>query len=205
MPEETCTLLQEAAQIVNSRPIVGACGLKRNLSDFLKGRPSTGVPSVKFRLAYSWLSISERCKKPKKSSGTDGAGYIPSLLKQKKGTSTDKMYEGEMSSYKKMRQQLDRHINMGRVTKVLAGLDLRVRSADIEYRAPGESKFRITTKLINKLVLIIPVEEQTLEEEYKARECEHEKESLPPTLEQILEGKEQVPGVLKHRRLCYKR
>jgi hypothetical protein len=109
-----------------------------------------------------------------------------------------------MSSYKKMRQHLDnRHINIGRVTKVLAGLDLRVRSADIEYRAPGESKFRITTKLIHKLVLI-PVEEQTLEEEYKARECEHEKETLPPTLEQILEEKEQVPGVLKHRRLCYK-
>jgi hypothetical protein len=35
-----------------------------------------------------------------------------------------------------------------------------VRAADIEYKLPGESVFRTTTRPIHKLVLIVPVEEQ---------------------------------------------
>ncbi len=35
-----------------------------------------------------------------------------------------------------------------------------MRAADIEYKLPGESVFRTTTRLIHKLVLVIPVEEQ---------------------------------------------
>ncbi len=38
--------------------------------------------------------------------------------------------------------------------------DGKVRAADIEYKLPGESVFRITTRPIHKLVLIIPIEEQ---------------------------------------------
>jgi hypothetical protein len=37
---------------------------------------------------------------------------------------------------------------------------LEVRAADIEYKLPGESVFRITTRPIHKLVLVVPVEEQ---------------------------------------------
>ncbi len=35
-----------------------------------------------------------------------------------------------------------------------------MRAADIEYKLPGESVFRTTTRPIHKLVLVIPVEEQ---------------------------------------------
>jgi hypothetical protein len=35
-----------------------------------------------------------------------------------------------------------------------------VRAADIEYKLPGESVFRTTTRPIHKLVLIVPIEEQ---------------------------------------------
>jgi hypothetical protein len=38
------------------------------------------------------------------------------------------------------------------------------QSADVEYKVPGESKFRVSTRPIHKLVLIDPVEEQTMEE-----------------------------------------
>jgi hypothetical protein len=38
--------------------------------------------------------------------------------------------------------------------------DGKVRAADIEYKLPGESVFRTTTRPIHKLVLVIPVEEQ---------------------------------------------
>jgi hypothetical protein len=47
-----------------------------------------------------------------------------------------------------------------KVVKVHAGTDGKVRAADIEYKLPGESVFRITTRPIHKLVLVIPVEEQ---------------------------------------------
>ncbi len=47
-----------------------------------------------------------------------------------------------------------------KVIKVHASSDDKVRAADIEYKLPGESVFRTTTRLIHKLVLVIPVEEQ---------------------------------------------
>ncbi len=40
--------------------------------------------------------------------------------------------------------------------------DGKVRAADIEYKLPGESVFRTTTRPIHKLVLVVPVEEQAV-------------------------------------------
>ncbi len=50
-----------------------------------------------------------------------------------------------------------------KVVKVHASSDDKVRAADVEYKLPGESVFRTTTRPIHKLVLVIPVEEQGLE------------------------------------------
>jgi hypothetical protein len=47
-----------------------------------------------------------------------------------------------------------------KVVKVHVGTDGKVRAADVEYKLPGESVFRMTTRPIHKLVLIIPMEEQ---------------------------------------------
>jgi hypothetical protein len=47
-----------------------------------------------------------------------------------------------------------------KVVKVHTSTDGKVRAADIEYKLPGESVFRMTTRPIHKLVLIIPIEEQ---------------------------------------------
>ncbi len=52
-----------------------------------------------------------------------------------------------------------------RVTKVHVGTDGKVRAADIEYKIPGEVLFRSITRPIHKLVLIVPVEEQVIEED----------------------------------------
>jgi hypothetical protein len=46
---------------------------------------------------------------------------------------------------------------------VHASTDDKVRAADVEYKLPGESVFRTTTRPIHKLVLVVPVEEQNLE------------------------------------------
>ncbi len=47
-----------------------------------------------------------------------------------------------------------------KVVRVHVSTDGKVRAADIEYKLPGESVFRMTTRPIHKLVLIIPIEEQ---------------------------------------------
>jgi hypothetical protein len=47
-----------------------------------------------------------------------------------------------------------------KVTKVQTSTDGKVRAADIEYKLPGESVFRTTTRPIHKLVLVVPIEEQ---------------------------------------------
>ncbi len=47
-----------------------------------------------------------------------------------------------------------------KVTKVHTSMDGKVRAADIEYKLPGESVFRTTTRPIHKLVLVVPIEEQ---------------------------------------------
>jgi hypothetical protein len=48
-----------------------------------------------------------------------------------------------------------------KVIKVHTSTDGKVRAADIEYKLPGESVFRVTTRPIHKLVLVVPIEEQT--------------------------------------------
>jgi hypothetical protein len=50
-----------------------------------------------------------------------------------------------------------------KVVRVHASADDKVRAADVEYKLPGESVFRTTTRPIHKLVLVVPVEEQNLE------------------------------------------
>jgi hypothetical protein len=65
------------------------------------------------------------------------------------------------------------------VVSVHTGLDGKVRSADVEYKIPGESKVRVTTSPIHKLILLVPVEEQTLgEEEIPEGTVEEEEDPL---------------------------
>ncbi len=49
-----------------------------------------------------------------------------------------------------------------KVVKVHTSADGKVRAADIEYRLPGESVFRTTTRPIHKLILVVPAEEQAI-------------------------------------------
>jgi hypothetical protein len=47
---------------------------------------------------------------------------------------------------------------------VHVGSDGEVRAADVEYKVSRESKIRVTTRPIHKLVLVVPMEEQTMED-----------------------------------------
>ncbi len=57
-----------------------------------------------------------------------------------------------------------------------------MRAADIEYKLPGESVFRITTRPIHKLVLFVPIEEQVSVVD-QAEEGEAEPGQLAPLVE----------------------
>ncbi len=62
-----------------------------------------------------------------------------------------------------------------RVIKVHVGTDGKVRAADIDYKIPGEARFRTITQPIHNMVLVIPVEEQMIksgEERTEAAEPE---------------------------------
>jgi hypothetical protein len=54
------------------------------------------------------------------------------------------------------------------------GMDGMVHSADAEYKFHKESKFRITTRPMHKLILVVPVDEQTFKEETKVMEDNNE-------------------------------
>jgi hypothetical protein len=88
---------------------------------------------------------------------------FPSLLRQKRWCT----YKRDVRVGDVVPQQdatADGQSYDARVTKVHEGPDGKVQSADVEYKVQGESKFRMTTRLIHKLVLVIPVEEQTVED-----------------------------------------
>ncbi len=62
---------------------------------------------------------------------------------------------------------------------VHAGSDGKVRSADVDYKIAGENKFQVTTGPIHKLMLVVPVEEQTMDEGEFEEEVEDEEEADP--------------------------
>ncbi len=66
-----------------------------------------------------------------------------------------------------------------RVTKVHVSADGRVRAADIEYKLPGEASFRMTTRPIHKLVMVLPVEEQAVASEQGREKVMRAEESTP--------------------------
>ncbi len=54
-----------------------------------------------------------------------------------------------------------------------------MRAADIEYKLPGEASFRMTTRPIHKLVMVLPVEEQAVASEQGREEVTRAEESTP--------------------------
>lgn len=68
MSEEACTLLQEAAQVVSSRPITGglwAEGEPHSPEHFMHERATTRIPSAKFETGLQlirWFKMIQEAK-----------------------------------------------------------------------------------------------------------------------------------------------
>jgi hypothetical protein len=173
--KETITILQEAAQVINSRP------LSRNPwpegeplcpQDLMLGRAPPGQPEVKFETGRQLTRRFENVQGAKEEFWSRWIREVfPELLKQAKWTKDKRDVKIEDKVLRKDETAAGQTYKYARVIKVHVGMDGRVRVADIEYRLPGETRYRTTTRPIHKMVLIIPVEEQIVggsEEEAKA-------------------------------------
>ncbi len=71
-----------------------------------------------------------------------------------------------------------------KVVRVHTSTDGKVRAADIEYKLPGESVIRTTTRPIHKLVLVVPAEEQAVAGGQEEEGDAGAERSAPPAAEE---------------------
>jgi hypothetical protein len=78
-----------------------------------------------------------------------------------------------------------------------------VRAADVEYKLPGESVFRMTTRPIHKLVLVVPVEEQAAaagqreEENARAEQPPLQAITTPePVQQEVIRAAKATPSIM---------
>jgi hypothetical protein len=104
---------------------------------------------------------------------------FPELLKQNKWTRDKKDLKVGDIVLRKDETAAGQTYKYARVTKVHISADGRVRAADIKYKLPGEASFRMTTRPIHKLVMVLPVEEQAVASEQGREEVTRAEESTP--------------------------
>ncbi len=103
---------------------------------------------------------------------------FPSLLKQRNWFKFKRDVKVGDVVLRKGKTEAGQTYKYARLLKVHEGLNGKVRSADVEYQVPGESKFRGSTRPIHKLVLMSPVQEQTTETSGKRQKGSEEMQQL---------------------------
>jgi hypothetical protein len=162
--EETLTLLVEAVQKINSRPIMRNPrpeGEPLCVQDLMLGRAQTGQVEVKFETGKQLTRRFENVQRTQKEFWKRWIEEVfPDMLKQHKWTQDEKDLKVGDIVLRKDETAAGQTYKYARVTKVHISTDGRVRAADVEYKLPGEVVFRTTTRPIHKLVMVLPVEEQ---------------------------------------------
>jgi hypothetical protein len=146
------------------------------------GRACPGQPGVRFETGRQLTRRFENVQRAKEELwGRWIREVFPELLKQRKWIKDKRDVKVGDIVFRKNETAASQTFKYARVTKVHVGTDGKVRSVDIEYRLPGETRYRTTTRPIHKMVLIIPVEEQmigspkSIEKEAEATEPETRK------------------------------
>jgi hypothetical protein len=162
--EETLTILAEAVQKINSRALT--CNPRPEgeplcVQDLMLGRARRGQAEVKFE---SGSKLTKRFENVQRTQQEFWKRWIEEVFPEKLRISKWKREKRDLKVgdivLRKDETAAGQTYKYAKVVKVHASTDDRVRAADIEYKLPGESVFRITTRPIHKLVLVIPVEEQ---------------------------------------------
>jgi hypothetical protein len=162
--EETLTVLAEAVQKINSRPLTWNPrpeGEPLCVQDLMLGRAKPGQAEVKFE---SGKKLTKRFENVQRTQQEFWKRWIeevfPERLKQSKWKQEKRDLKVGDIVLRKDETAAGQTYKYAKVVKVHVSTDGKVRAADIEYKLPGESVFRMTTRPIHKLVLIIPIEEQ---------------------------------------------
>ncbi len=162
--EETLTVLAEAVQKINSRPLTWNPrpeGEPLCVQDLMLGRAKPGQAEVKFE---SGKKLTRRFENVQRTQQEFWKRWIEEIFQEKLKQSKWKQEKRDLKVgdvvLRKDETAAGQTYKYAKVTKVHTSADGKVRAADIEYRLPGESVFRTTTRPIHKLVLIVPIEEQ---------------------------------------------
>jgi hypothetical protein len=163
--EETITLLTEAVQKINSRPITRNPrpeGEPLCVQDLMLGRAKPGQAEVKFETGKQLTRRFENVQRTQQEFWKRWVEEVfPEMLKQSKWRQGKRDLRVGDIVLRKDETAAGQTYKYAKVVKVHTSADRKVRAADIEYRLPGESVFRVTTRPIHKLVLVVPAEEQT--------------------------------------------
>ncbi len=164
--EETLTVLAEAVQKINSRPFTWNPrpeGEPLCVQDLMLGRAKPGQAEVKFE---SGKKLTKRFENVQRTQQEFWKRWIEEVFPEKLRQSKWRQEKGDLKVgdvvLRKDETAAGQTYKYAKVIKVHTSVDGKVRAADIEYKLPGESIFRTTTRPIHKLVLVIPVEEQAL-------------------------------------------
>jgi hypothetical protein len=162
--EETITVLAEAVHKINSRPITWNPrpeGEPLCVQDLMLGRAKPGQVEVKLE---SGKKLTKRFEDVQRAQQEFWKRWIEEVFPQRLKQNKWKLEKRDLKKgdivLRKDETAAGQTYKYAKVVKVHVGTDGKVRAADIEYKLPGESVFRMTTRPIHKLVLIIPVEEQ---------------------------------------------
>jgi hypothetical protein len=164
--EETLTLLAEAVQKINSRPITRNPrpeGEPLCVQDLMLGRAKPGQVEVKFETGKKLTPRFENVQRTQQEFWKRWIEEVfPERLKQSKWKQDKRDLKVGDVVLRKDETAVGQTYKYAKVVRVHTSADGKVRAADIEYKLPGESVFRTTTRPIHKLVLVVPVEEQAI-------------------------------------------
>jgi hypothetical protein len=162
--EETLTVLAEAVHKINSRPLTWNPrpeGEPLCVQDLMLGRTKPGQAEVKFESGKKLIRRFENVQQTQQEFWKRWIEEVfPGRLKQSKWRQEKRDLKVGDIVLRKDETAAGQTYKYAKVVKVHVSTDGKVRAADIEYKLPGESVFRMTTRPIHKLVLIIPIEEQ---------------------------------------------
>ncbi len=162
--EETLTVLAEAVQKINSRPLTWNPrpeGEPLCVQDLMLGRAKLGQAEVKFESGKKLTKRFENVQRTQQEFWKRWSEEIfPEKLRQSKWKQEKRDLKVGDVVLRKDETAAGQTYKYAKVTRVHTSTDGKVRAADIEYKLPGESVFRTTTRPIHKLVLVVPIEEQ---------------------------------------------
>jgi hypothetical protein len=185
--EETLTVLAEAVQKINSRPLTWNPRLEGEplcVKDLMLGRAKPGQAEVKFKSGKKLTKRFENVQRTQKEFWRRWVEEIfPEKLRQSKWKQEKRdIKEGDIV-LRKDETAAGQTYKYAKVIRVHTSTGGKVRAADIEYKLPGESVFRTTTRPIHKLVLVVPIEEQVSAANQTGKDSAKPEQAAPPVKE----------------------